>query len=104
MKKFILIQTTYPKPLQARNLAKILLQKKLAACVDFLPVQSSYIWKEKITDSAEILVTIKTKKSLFKEIENHIKKNHPYQVPQIISTAIDQGSSAYLSWLDSVLK
>jgi periplasmic divalent cation tolerance protein len=103
MKKFILIQTTYPKILQAKSLAKILLQKKLAACIDFAEIKSSYIWEGKITDADEILVTIKTKKSLYKQVENLIRKNHPYQVPQIISTQIDQGSKAYLSWMNCCL-
>ncbi len=102
--EFIIIQTTYPKLNQAQNLAQILLNQKLAACVELKKIDSYYLWQEKIENSKEILVTIKTKKTLFQQIKRVIKKNHPYEVPQIFSVKIDEISKEYLKWFNSNLK
>lgn len=102
--KFIIIETTYPNLASAKKLGETLLNKKLAACVQFLKVESSYFWQEKIENSHEILVRIKSKNSLFFEIEKIIKNCHDYEIPQILSTHINQGSKAYLNWIDSNLK
>ena len=59
--KFITIETTYPNLTAAKKLAKILLEKNLAACVQFTTIKSMYLWQEKIENSTEILVKIKSK-------------------------------------------
>ncbi len=102
--KFIIIETTYPNLASAKKLGQTLLNKKLAACVQFLKVESSYFWQEKIENSREILVRIKSKNSLFFEIEKIIQQQHSYEIPQIFSIQINQGSSAYLNWINSSLK
>jgi periplasmic divalent cation tolerance protein len=104
MKKFILVQTTCPKISEAKKLAEILLQEKLAACVDFFPIESHYLWQTKIVKSDEILVNIKSQKNLYKKIEKTIKENHSYEIPQIISTQINQGFAPYLKWLEENTK
>ncbi len=98
--KFITIETTYPNQKQAKNLAQILLDKKLAACIQFIKIESMYFWDKKIQNDSEILVRIKTKNSLFLEVEKIIKKHHSYENPQIISTQMNQGSEQYLNWID----
>lgn len=102
--KFMIIKTTYPNLPNAKKLAKILLTQKLAACVQFTKIESNYFWKGKIVNDKEILVTIKTKASFYKEIEEIIIKNHNYEIPQIIGINIDKGSNSYLNWLDSNIK
>ncbi len=102
--KFITVQTTYPNLTSAKNLAKILLKEKLAACIQFSKIESLYLWNEKIENSKEILVNIKTKNSLYLELEKIIKKHHVYENPQIISSKINQGYSPYLYWIESNLK
>lgn len=97
--KFIIIETTYPNLKGAKNLGEILLTKKLAACVHFMPIESAYFWEGKIENSSEILVKIKTKNSHYKAIEKVIKEHHEYEIPQIISTQINQGSAPYLKWI-----
>jgi periplasmic divalent cation tolerance protein len=99
--KFIIISTTYPNLDQAKNLAKILLEKKLAACLQFCQVESIYNWQEKVTENSEILVTIKTIELFYDKIEKIITEDHEYEVPEIISIPINQGSNKYLSWIRS---
>lgn len=102
--KFITIETTYPNLPAAKKLAKILLEKELAACIQFSTIKTMYLWQEKVENGSEILVKIKSKNSLYKEIEKIIKDNHIYEIPQILSSFIDQGFAPYLDWIDSNTK
>jgi periplasmic divalent cation tolerance protein len=103
-KKFIIVETTYPNLASAKKLGKLLLEKKLAACVQFLPIKSMYFWQGKIENSSEILVLIKSENSLYNEIEKTIKEHHTYEIPQILCSLINQGSMAYLKWIESKLE
>jgi len=106
--KFITIETTYPNSSKgkklAKNLAELVLNQKLAACVQFSKIESAYFWEGKLQNDQEILVRIKTKNSLFLKVEKIIKKHHSYEIPQIISTQINQGSDEYLQWIESSTK
>lgn len=99
--EFIIIKTTYPNIKSAQKLAEHLLQAKLAACIQLTKINSIYSWQNKIENSEEISLSIKTKKSNYKKIEKVILKNHDYEVPQIFSIKIDQGFESYLNWIDS---
>lgn len=102
--KFIIIETTYPNLAAAKKLGEILINKKLAACVQFFPIQGMYFWEGKIIEDREILVSIKSKNSLYHQIEKTIKEHHKYEIPQILSIPVDQGSKLYLDWINSKLK
>lgn len=102
-KEFIIIKTTYSKLSEAKKLAKILLEKKLAACVQFSKIESAFIWQNKISYEKEILISIKTKANFYKMIEKEIIKNHPYKVPQILALKIDNGLSSYFNWIDQIV-
>lgn len=99
MKNFVIIETTYPNLRAAKNLAKILLNKKLAACVQFCEIKSTYFWQNKMQNDREILLRIKSEKSLFLAIEKIIKEHHSYEIPEILAIEINQGSAAYLNWV-----
>ncbi len=96
--EFVIIKTTYPKILEAKKLAQILLEKKLAFCVQFLKIESMFVWDQKISCEEEILVEIKTKSQFFMQIEQLILAHHSYEVPQIIAIKIEQISSKYKNW------
>lgn len=84
----------------ARKLTEGLLQERLAACVSAVPgVESTYWWKGRIETSAEILLIIKTRRSLREDLVQFVKRHHPYSVPETLFTEIAAGSQDYLDWL-----
>lgn len=84
----------------AQKLTAGLLDERLAACVSAVPgVESSYWWKDRVEKSAEILLIIKTRRSLREDVVQFIKRHHPYSVPETIFTEISAGSQDYLDWL-----
>lgn len=100
--KFVCILTTAPSLASARKLSQALLKNKLAACVSLIPsVESHYVWKGKREKSREVQLWIKTRANFFKEIELFFKKNHPYDVPELIQLSITRGSKPYLNWIQS---
>lgn len=101
---FLVVLTTLPNSAKSRQLAQLLLQKKLAACVNILgPAQSFYWWKGKIDSAKEHLLFIKTRKSHFNRLRALIEKNHPYESPEIIALPIAEGNASYLNWIKSSL-
>lgn len=100
--KIIIIETTYPNLAEAKNLAKILLNQKLAGCIHFQKIETMYVWQEKIEDGEEILLRIKCIKSNFSAIEKIIKKHHSYMVPEIISIVVDEAEEKYATWLQNI--
>ncbi|MCL0071807.1 divalent-cation tolerance protein CutA [Peptococcaceae bacterium] len=82
MEEYIQVFTTTEKEEDAKKIAKTIVEERLAACVQILgPITSTYWWKESIETSKEWLLFIKSKKSMYEELEKAIKSIHPYQVP-----------------------
>ncbi|QIR75536.1 divalent-cation tolerance protein CutA [Sulfurospirillum diekertiae] len=100
MNSFCLITTTCPDEQNAKSIIHLLLEQKLAACIQMQAVQSFYHWEGKLCESCEQLLLIKTRSSLFQKIEALILKHHPYTTPQIIQLPIEQGLKAYLQWIE----
>lgn len=89
----------------AEKIARHLLAEQLAACVNILPgLTSIYRWEGAVETAQEHLLMIKSQQQQFAAIEAAIKKIHPYQTPEIIAVAIDNGSAEYLKWIDSCLR
>ena len=88
---------------EAENIAGNLVSHKLAACVNILPnIKSFYWWDDKVCKDDELLLVAKIKTSLFKDLEKAVKKLHSYDVPEIILLPIENGSNAYLQWMEKV--
>jgi len=105
MKEFIQLFTTTEKREDAEKLAEILVEKRLAGCVQVIgPIQSSYRWKNKRETVQEWMCVIKSEKRLYSELEKTLKQNHPYEIPEITAVPIVAGSREYLAWLDKELK
>jgi periplasmic divalent cation tolerance protein len=80
------------------------LKKKLAACVNILPIHSFYFWKGNIEESKEQLLIIKTTWKLRRKVEKCIKEVHSYEVPEILGVRIRFGSKEYLNWIEESIK
>ena len=103
--EFIQVISTTDSKENAEKIAKALLELRLAGCVQIVgPINSHYWWKGKIEASQEFLCLIKTKKEIYNEVEETIKKVHKYTVPEIIACPITHGSIDYLNWLKTEVK
>jgi periplasmic divalent cation tolerance protein len=98
MKPYIIYSTTDTKK-EAKSLAKLLLEKKLAACIQIQKIRSLYSWKNQLCEDKEYLLCIKTKKGHYKKIEREIKENHSYDVPEIIATPITKLDKNYKKFI-----
>ena len=96
----MVVMVTIPSR-KAKKLAKILLEKRVCACVNIIKdIDSHFWWEGKIAQEKENLLIIKTKDSLFGNVKKVVKENHPYAIPEIIGFKIDQINKVYLSWLN----
>lgn len=104
MDSIVILCTTNSQE-SALNIAQTLVKNKLCACVNIIPkVYSVYSWKDKIETDEEYLMLIKTKKDLFEQVNQKIQEIHPYEVPEVISLDITEGSKSYLDWIVSNVK
>lgn len=92
--------TTTETKADAERIATALVEQRLAACVQIIgPMTSIFRWDGKVQIAEEWQCIVKTRRPLYKLVESAIRELHPYQVPEILATAIVEGSSAYLDWL-----
>jgi periplasmic divalent cation tolerance protein len=100
----LVVLTTVEKREDGERLARLLVDRELAACIQILPpMVSIYRWEGNVEQASEVLLLIKTTRVVYPRLEAAIKENHTYQTPEIVALPIEAGSSEYLSWLaDSV--
>jgi periplasmic divalent cation tolerance protein len=85
---------------EARKIARHLVQRQLAACVNVVPqVESIYRWQGKIEEAREWLLIIKTTAAAFAQVREAITELHSYELPECICLTIEDGSPAYLQWI-----
>ena len=100
----IVVLSTCGSAEEAAKIARALVEKKLAACVNVMPaVRSFYRWKDVIEDEQESLLVIKSSRALFNDLRVEIERLHSYEVPEVIAVPIVDGSEGYLEWLDREL-
>ena len=101
----IMVLITASSVEEAENIAKSLVEEKLVACVNIIPqIKSIYWWEGKICTDEEVMLISKTKQSLFTALMNRVKSLHSYEVPEIISFPISEGSPEFLNWIEKVAK
>jgi periplasmic divalent cation tolerance protein len=88
----------------ARTIARNLVEKKLAACVQIMPIDSVYTWNDQIEENAEFMLLCKIKRSDYDDAAAAIRELHSYDTPEIIAVGIEAGSADYLSWIDAVTR
>lgn len=106
MTDYIVVLITVPSNEVAKKISDILLDQKLAACINIVPqINSLYTWEGKLNNDEEVLMIVKTRSDLFeKEFIDAVKSVHPYEVPEIIALPILMGSKSYLDWIKDVTK
>ena len=101
----IVVLSTCASSEEAERIARTLVEKKLAACVNVLPaVRSIYRWKGAIEDDQETLLLIKSSRALFGDLRAEIQKLHSYEIPEAIAIPIVDGLERYLEWMADVLR
>ncbi len=93
------VMVTFPDAEEAENVIDGLLESRLAACVQTMPIQSVYRWKGEVKRDSEVLVLIKTKVALYPEVEAFVRARHSYEVPEILLLPVTAGFAAYLQWV-----
>ena len=84
---------------EADGIARALVDERLAACVNIIPVRSCYLWEGKINLEGEELLIIKTEQSMVEQLMSRIIELHSYKVPEIIVLPIVDGYPPYLRWI-----
>ena len=97
--KAVIVQTTTSNEEEAKKIAKILIQDKLAACVQLKDIESLYNWAGNLCCERETLLSIKTKKELFSKVKSKILELHSYDAPEIIELDISNISEDYLKFI-----
>jgi periplasmic divalent cation tolerance protein len=100
----IVVFSTCASTEEAHRLARALVEKRLAACVNVMPgIRSVYRWKDAIEDEEEVLLLIKTSRALLQELTDEIERLHSYEVPEVIALQVVDGSERYLAWMNREL-
>lgn len=98
----LLVLTNLPDADSADRVTKVVLESRLAACVNRLPTSAStYWWNGVIEHATEIPLLIKTTREAYPALEAVLRKAHPYEVPEIIAMPVAAGLPAYLAWVDA---
>lgn len=96
----LLVTTTLPDRGAAVALARALVERRLAACVQVLDgCASVYRWQGAVEESAEVVVLVKTRAARYEELERAIRARHPYELPEIVAVPIVRGLTDYLEWV-----
>jgi len=101
---FIVVLITVPSRETGQEIANLLLERKLAACVNIIsPITSVYTWEGQPHTDEEALLIVKTRRDLFEDqLLPAVLAVHPYEVPEIIALPILMGSTRYLDWIEEV--
>ena len=104
MTNYIEVQITTTTQAEAERLSDVLLENRLAACVQISgPIQSNYTWEGKRESTPEFLCCVKTDQSLFQSLVETVRANHSYECPQIVAIPILTANDDYLDWMKSSL-
>ncbi len=94
----VVVLVTAPRG-KGKEIARSILEKRLAACVNVGSVESLYWWKGKIEEDKEDLLVIKTSVSRLEELVEEIKRVHPYEVPEILALPVVACLGEYCDWV-----
>ena len=97
----VLVLTTAGSEAEAQKIAKQVVERRLAACVNIVPrIQSVYRWEGKVETAEEFLLIIKTTRTRGADVQAAIRELHSYDLPECIVISMEGGSSKYLKWIE----
>jgi periplasmic divalent cation tolerance protein len=100
----VVVHVTTADVAEAEKIARSLVEKKLAACVNIVPqVRSFYRWEGQVQEAGEVLLMVKTSRSLFDRVRQEVESLHSYHVPELVCLPIVDGSENYMTWLSESL-
>lgn len=100
--EYCIVLTTFESNEQAEKCVDIIIERKLAACVQMIPIRSRYFWDNSVQQDNEILVLLKTRGSLYDALKKTLEKIHPYDTPEILRISVVDGAKPYLEWINDV--
>ncbi len=101
MPDLVIVLTTMPDDARTDELARTLVDERLAACVNVHgPMMSTYRWKGRVERDAERQLVIKTTPDRVSTLETRLRAVHPYELPEFIVIRVEGGSDAYLRWVE----
>lgn len=105
MTKYVVGMVTCSTRIEARKIARAILTKRLAACVNIVAgLESHYWWKGKLEKASECLLLIKTTRAKARAVTQVVKSMHSYQVPEVIFVPIAEGERNYMKWVCNSVK
>ena len=97
---YVIVLTTLPADADGRGFGRLLVEERLAACVNLLPqMESVYRWEGRVELDTERQVIVKTSRERVPALWDRIRELHPYETPEFVVINIDDGSDAYLRWM-----
>ncbi len=96
---FVEVLITAGSPREARRLARHLVERRLAACVNLHPVRSVYRWRGGVEEAREVALAAKTTRARYPALEAEVRRLHSYEVPCIVALPVESGSPSYLEWV-----
>lgn len=96
----LLVITNLPDRASAERVAETLVIQRVAACVNVLAeCKSVYCWKDKLEHATEVPLLIKTTRGAYPQLEQALRKSHPYDLPEIVALPVAAGLPDYLDWV-----
>jgi periplasmic divalent cation tolerance protein len=100
MTETIVVLVTAPSAEKAAEIARTLVEERLAACGNVIPgIRSIYAWEGKVHDDAEALLVLKAPRKLLQDLCDRVVALHPYEVPEVIGLPIEGGNERYIDWI-----
>ena len=96
---YSVVLATAPSQEVALELARTLVDARLAACVNVMPATSVYRWEGEVHEETEHVLVIKTRRTYVDDIRDLFSERHPYDLPEVVSFEVEDGSAEYLEWL-----
>ncbi len=96
----LVVLVTAPTAEKAAEIARAVVEERLAACGNVVPgLRSIYRWEGKVQDDAEALLVLKTTRARFEALRDRVLALHPYEVPEVLALPVEAGSAGYLAWI-----